>query len=68
MAKNYDLVMEYANSIVEGRKIACREQIQGCQRFLNDLKNPDYEFKTKDAEFVIYIIENTFVHMQGEIA
>ena len=67
MAKNYDLVMEYANSIVEGRKIACREQIQGCQRFLNDLKNPDYEFKTKDAEFVIYIIENTFVHMQGEM-
>jgi phage terminase large subunit-like protein len=58
--------MEYANSIVEGRKIACIEQIQGCQRFLNDLKNADYDFNPKDAEFVIGIIEKTFVHAQGE--
>lgn len=65
-AKNYDLVLEYANSIVEGRKIACIESIQGCQRFLNDLKNPEYDFNPKDAEFVIGIIEKTFVHMQGE--
>lgn len=64
--KNFDIVMEYANSIVEGRKIACREQIQGCQRFLKDLNNPIYDFKPKDAEFVIGIIEKTFVHMQGE--
>ncbi|WP_242965073.1 terminase large subunit [Dehalobacterium formicoaceticum] len=64
--KNYDVVVEYAKSIVEGRKIACIEQIQGCQRFYRDLKNPDYEFNPKDAEFVIGIIEKTFVHMQGE--
>jgi phage terminase large subunit-like protein len=64
--KNLDLVMEYARSIVEGRKIACKEQIQCCQRFLDDLKNPDYEFNSKDAEFVIGIIEKTFVHDQGE--
>lgn len=64
--KNYDIVMEYANSIVEGRKIACKEQILGCYRFLNDLKNKDYDFNPKDAEFVIGIIEKTFVHAQGE--
>lgn len=64
--KNFDLVLEYANSIVEGRKIACKEQIQGCQRFLDDLKNPIYDFNPKDAEFVIGLIERTFVHMQGE--
>lgn len=64
--KNFDLVMEYANSIVEGRKIACKEQIQGCQRFLDDLNNPAYDFNPKDAEFVIGIIEKTFVHAQGE--
>lgn len=64
--KNFDVVMEYANSIVEGRKVACKEQLQGCQRFLNDLNNPDYDFNPKDAEFVIGIIEKTFVHMQGE--
>lgn len=65
--KNFDLVMEYAQSIVDGRKIANKEQIQGCQRFFKDLKNPDYDFNPKDAEFVIGIIEKTFVHMQGEM-
>ncbi len=64
--KNYDLVTEYANSIVEKRKIACKEQMQACNRFLKDLKNPKYEFNPKDAEFVIGIIEKTFVHAQGE--
>ena len=64
--KNYDLVMEYANSIIEGRKIACKEQIQACNRFLKDLENPKYDFDPKDAEFVIGIIEKTFVHAQGE--
>ena len=58
--------MEYARSIVEGRKVACKEQIQCCKRFLDDLKNPEYEFNPKDAEFVIGIIEKTFVHDQGE--
>lgn len=58
--------MEYAKSIVEGRKVACKEQIQCCQRFLDDLENPAYDFDPKDAEFVIGIIEKTFVHMQGE--
>lgn len=37
-----------------------------CQRFLNDLKNPDFDFNPKDAEFVIGIIEKTFVHQKGE--
>ncbi|MGD6832572.1 terminase large subunit [Sutcliffiella halmapala] len=63
---NYDLVMAYAQSIVDGKKLANREQIQGCQRFFNDLKNPEYDFNPKDAEFVIGIIEKTFVHAQGE--
>lgn len=64
--KNSDIVFEYANSIIEGRKIACKELKQACKRFLDDFKNPLYEFKTRDAEFVIQIIEKTFVHMQGE--
>lgn len=58
--------MEYARGIVAGIKISCKEQIQGCQRFLKDLENPDYDFNPKDAEFVIGIIEKTFVHAQGE--
>ncbi len=64
--KNYELVLEYANSIVEGRKVANKEITQACRRFLNDLKKPVYDFNPKDAEFVIGIIEKTFVHQKGE--
>lgn len=64
--KNHTLVMEYARSITEGRKIACRELKQGCERFLRDLENPAYDFNPKDAEFVIQIIEKTLCHVQGE--
>lgn len=63
---NYDVVMEYAKNITGYKKAACMELIQACQRFLKDLKNPEYDFNTKDAEFVIGIIEKTFVHAQGE--
>jgi len=66
IGKYADVVMEYAKSIVEGRKVACKEQIQVCQRFLDDLKNPQLEFRSKDADFVIGIIERTFKHRQGE--
>ena len=63
---NYQVVMEYVNSIVEGRRIANKYRIKACERFLKDLKNPAYDFRTNEAEFVIKIIEKTFVHMQGE--
>lgn len=64
--KNYDGVMEYVDSIVSGRKRANKDRILGCKRFLKDLKNPDYDFNPKNAEFVIQIIETTFCHQQGE--
>ncbi|MEK4283230.1 terminase large subunit [Ureibacillus sp. FSL K6-0165] len=58
--------MEYAKNIVEGRKVACKETVQMCERFLKDLENPAYDFNPTDAEFVIQIIEKTFVHQKGE--
>ncbi|HUM44108.1 MAG TPA: terminase large subunit [Fervidobacterium sp.] len=64
--KNYDVVMEYVDNILTGKKIACRETIQACERFKKDLKNPIYDFNPKDAEFVIQIIEKTFVHDKGQ--
>ena len=60
------MVNEYVESILSDRKIACKELKQTCQRYLDDLKNPKYEFKLKDPEFVIQIIESTFVHTEGE--
>lgn len=64
--KNYGAVMEYAKSIVEGRKIACKETIEAAKRFLKDLQNPEYDFNPKNAEFVIQIIEKTFFHQKGQ--
>lgn len=37
-----------------------------CERFIRDLENEKYDFNPKDAEFVIQIIEETFVHDKGE--
>ena len=58
--------MEYVDSIITGNKVACKETIQACERFKRDLENPAYDFNPKDAEFVIGIIEKTFVHQKGE--
>ena len=64
--KNFDVVMEYVQSIVDGKKIANKETIQMCKRFFRDLENDNYDFDPKNAEFVIQIIEKTFVHQKGE--
>jgi len=58
--------MEYAHAVVGLKKIAGKEIIQMCQRFLDDLNSVEYEFLPKDAEFVINVIEKTFVHDKGE--
>ena len=63
---NWATVMEYVDSILEGRKVACPELIQACRRFKRDLEDPIWDFNPRDAEFVIRIIETTFVHQQGE--
>jgi phage terminase large subunit-like protein len=63
--KNFDVVMEYARGIVDGHIIACKELIQAAQRFLDDLTDPRYELRAKDAEFCISVIEKTFVHIKG---
>ena len=58
--------MNYAQDIVSGKILANEYRIKGCQRFLDDLKNPAYDFKPADAEFCIGIIERTICHQQGE--
>ncbi|WP_088840676.1 terminase large subunit [Listeria sp. ILCC797] len=63
---NYECVMDYINHVSSGKKIAGKEIKQAAKRFKKDLKNKEYEFDPKDAEFVIGIIERTFVHDQGE--
>ena len=63
---NQEVVQSYVDAVLSGEKPACPELIQACQRYKRDLENPEYDFRPRDAEFVIRIIETTFVHMQGE--
>lgn len=65
-AKNWPAVLEYAESIRDGRKVACEELKQAVERFFNDLENPEYWLDTKAPEFCIQIIEKTLCHQQGE--
>lgn len=64
--KNWQIVLEYAESIRDGRKIACPELKQAVERFFRDLENPDYWMDYKAPEFCIQIIEKTLCHQQGE--
>ena len=64
--KHWKVVLEYAEVIRDGRKIACLELKQGVQRFFRDLENPEYYIDFKAPEFCIGIIEKTFCHQQGE--
>lgn len=59
-------MLEYAESIRDGRKIACTELRQAVERFFNDLDNSDYDFDSTGPEFCIQIIEKTICHQQGE--
>lgn len=65
-AKNWPAVLEYAESIRDGRKIACEELRRAVERFFRDLDNPEYEMDPKAPEFCIGIIEKTLCHQQGE--
>ena len=64
--KNWPVVLEYAESIRSGKKIACDELKQAVDRFFRDLENPAYELDPKGPEFCIKIIETTICHQQGE--
>ena len=66
-AKSYKRVaIEYARDVVEGRKKAGDEVVQGCTRFLEDLERDDLELHTMEPDLVIGIIEKLMVHKQGE--
>ena len=53
---NFGAVRQYVDDILGGRKVACKELIQACERFERDMQDPRWEFRPADAEFVIRII------------
>ena len=60
-------VTKWAQDVAEGKIIANQDRILAAKRFLTDLENPAYEIKTNIADFVIKIIEGTFVHVKGDL-
>ncbi len=64
-SKLFKEVKKYARDIVSGEIIANEDRVLAAKRFLKDLDNAAYEMRTRDADFVIKIIEATFVHIKG---
>ena len=64
--KYADEVFSYAHGVVAGLIIAGEDRVLGCQRFLDFCERDDLDIRTRDADFVIGIIEATFHHRQGE--
>lgn len=65
-AKNWNVVLEYAESIRNKSKVACIELQQSVDRFFRDLDSEKYDLNSKAPEFCIQIIEKTICHQQGE--
>lgn len=59
-------VEAYCKGCISGKIPSNRYRIKACQRFLDDYSSGKWDFKPKDADFVIMIIEKTVCHMQGE--
>lgn len=64
--KYYLEVLTYASDCINGKVKANKYRIKACQRFIDDLNDSKWDFDSKDADFVIDIIEKTFCHQQGE--
>lgn len=59
-------VMGYVNGVIDGSIKANKDRVLAAERFERMVEDPRFEVKTKDADFVIGIIEKTFRHRQGE--
>ena len=67
MAKTYkQIAIKYAEEVVSGKKIAGKNVVEACERFLADLKRKDLEYRQHDPDMVINIIEGFILHKQGE--
>ena len=66
-AKRYkEKAIEYARAVVNGEKVAGADIVNACQRFLDDLERDDLEFRTKEPDAAVSIMEGIFVHRKGE--
>ena len=62
---HFNTALEFANDLITGRKIANVEQVQACQRFLDDLQNDKWDFKSNQFDFAIDLIQGTIYPEKG---
>lgn len=63
---NFYRALQYAKDIAEHRQKANIDRILACQRFLDDLKREDLEFRQEDFDFAIDYIETCVKNVKGE--
>lgn len=60
-------MIDYANAMINGNIRVNNARKLAAERFLKDLENPKYIINEDNVNFCIYIIENTFCHIKGEL-
>lgn len=67
MASKFKKVADtFAKDVVSGKKVAGKEIVLACKRYLKDLKRKDIELRPKEPDLAINIIQTVLVHQQGE--
>ena len=64
--KYEDIAIQYAKDVIDGKVVIGDDVVSACRRFLDDLKRDDLEFRTKEADAAVSIMEGLFVHRKGE--
>lgn len=67
MNKTYKAQVDaYVEGVLNGSRRVGKEVVQACARYRADLQRDDLEFKNKEPDKAIAIIETMMVHKQGE--
>lgn len=67
IARHYkQTAIKYAQDVVSGAVIAGADIVNACKRFLKDLERDDLEYRSKDPDACITLMEGLFVHRKGE--
>jgi len=67
-AKHYrQTAIKYAQDVIDGTIIAGADIVNACKRFLADLQRDDLEYRDKEPDACITLMEGMFVHRKGEM-
>ena len=61
-----NVAIQFAEDCISGKRVVGKEVVAACERFQKDLKRKDIELRTAEPDLAISIMQNFFVHQQGE--